>query len=361
MFYSYFVYSILVFSICVITYYAYRNKLSYSVLWLPISIYAITIGCRYEVGTDWINYKEYYKEILRGDDLTLEYLYVFLNHVIAYFKLAYPCLFITLAFIHINCLYRFLLEHRKILFWGILLFFVGGPFISTLNIMRQATAFLFFILSIKYIKQHDWKRYIIMILIAYGFHSSSIILLPLYFVNRIDKRFVSYKFSLAFLFLISIFIGKYVMGFLLDLFFSNVSSLQYSRYEEVVSDSNLSYGLGFLVIKLVDFLLIFFASKLSNYNKNKEFDIIWWIYFIGVLVFNLGLSNELVIRFSYCMVSLRFIVLAYLCNYAYNKVQSHIYITLTTSVIILLNFLLFYSAIAKSHSGCSPFEFFFNI
>ncbi len=361
MFYSYFVYTLLVFSISIISYYAYRNKSSYSVLWIPIIIYSLVLGCRYGVGTDWYNYKDYYIESLRGNDLNLEYLFATLNKVVAYLGFDYPFFFFIVSFIHIKCLYTFLLEHRKILFFGILLFFLGGPFITSLNIIRQVTSFFIFLLSIKYIIRHDWKRYLLLTLIAYGFHSSSIILLPLYFVNRININLINRSFILSSLFLMSLLIGKYLLTSFVDIFFANITSMQYMRYESSFLENNLTYGFGFLSIKVIDFLLIFLAPQLLKNNSKEGFHEIWWIYYIGVLIFNIGMSNELIIRLSFCLVSLRFIVLAFLFDYSFSNVKKHKVVTVFAIVVLLLNIIAFYSSVANSYSGCSPFQFFFEI
>lgn len=356
--FTYIIYTSLLFIMCLCTYYIVRFRTKSSILFIPIIFYSIVIGLRYETGADWSAYKNIFIDILHNNDVNLEYAYMLLNRFIASLHMSYQYLFITIAFLQITLLYLFLEHHKHILFWGTLFFFILGPFFSSLNILRQSIAFFIFLNSIRYIVEKDWKRYFIGIIIAFGFHSSSLILLPMYFINRINNIYLKKQVILSLFFILSILLGEIIIEKSTFYFFQLVDIPQYSRYAIGFEDNTFSYGIGFWCIKIIDFTLIFYASKLGNTFKKEGFPIIWWIYYIGVLIFNLGMANQLIIRLSYCMTSLRFIILSFLCYYTFSMVRCKTkLITCITILILTFGFFSFYSSIAQGHNGCSPFKF----
>lgn len=359
MLFSYVVYTLLVIVVCSVTFYVWRNRnVSYSILLIPSLCYALLIGMRYDVGADWFSYHDYYMYVLEGGDLDLEFAYVFLNKVIAFVGLNYQMFFITVALIQIGLLYKFLESRKKIWVWGVFLYFLIGPFFSSLNLLRQSLAFFVFLYSLQYIVNRDWKRYIVVMVLAFGFHSSSLVLAPLYFVNRIDDKFLEKRFLLLGLFALTILLGATLMERLGNLFFEMVDAWQYQRYASGFLENSFSYGLGFIGIKLIDTIMICYAAKLNGMFKKEGFAVIWWIYYIGVLIFNMGMANQLTIRMSYCMTSLRFVLLSYLCYYTFSIVRCKTkLVSVITIGILMFCVMSFYGAIAQGHNGCSPFHF----
>ena len=55
------------------------------------------------------------------------------------------------------------------------------------SFMRQATVLGIYMLSLRYILERNWKKYFVIMLIAFTIHSSSLIALPLYFVPTIKN------------------------------------------------------------------------------------------------------------------------------------------------------------------------------
>ena len=189
-----------------------------------------------------------------------------------------------MALLEILLLYKFLERRRRICFFGVLLYFLIGPFFSSLNLVRQSLAFFVFLYALRYIESRDWKRYAVMMILAFGFHTSSLVLVPLYFVNRIDDSFLNKRILLLGLFALTVLFGSTLMERLGNLFFEMVDAWQYQRYASGFLENSFSYGLGFIGIKLIDLIMICYAAKLNRVFKNEGFTVIWWIYYIGVLI-----------------------------------------------------------------------------
>lgn len=99
------------------------------------------------------------------------------------------------------------------------LFFATGVYFDTFNGLRQyiATAIIFF--AFKYIKSDEFYKYLSWCLVAALFHYSAVIMIPVYFIRKVD---IGLKKSLLIV-LISIFGSR--------LIYEGVSTiLQYTRY-----------------------------------------------------------------------------------------------------------------------------------
>lgn len=63
-----------------------------------------------------------------------------------------------------------------------IILFLALTFFFTFTYLRQMIGASIAWLSVRYIIQRDWKKYLIVVLIAYGFHNSALIFLPAYWI-----------------------------------------------------------------------------------------------------------------------------------------------------------------------------------
>lgn len=89
------------------------------------------------------------------------------------------CAFITNA-LNLYCIYKY----AKPFDIAIYLYFATVIFYVTMNGMRQALVASVFFWSVRFIIKGNWLAYFIIILILRYFHSSAILLLPVYFIAR---------------------------------------------------------------------------------------------------------------------------------------------------------------------------------
>ena len=96
----------------------------------------------------------------------------------------------------------------NVIFSIALIFFIRYYFL-TLNIVRQGIAMSIILCSYKYIKEKNFKKYIITILLASCFHMMSLIYIPIYFLYKVDWK---KKRNLVIMVLLPIlFIGLYLI------------------------------------------------------------------------------------------------------------------------------------------------------
>lgn len=117
-------------------------------------------------------------------------------------------------------------------------FIIGRNFIQ----IRAGLAYAILMLSIKYIFEKDWKRYFLIVFIAWTLHRSCIVAVPLYFVcNWIHVKKWHVYLALVFSFLIGIFGQEFVHGLVED----NASDLNVGdRYIDAGGETKQLEGLG---------------------------------------------------------------------------------------------------------------------
>ena len=144
--------------------------------------------------------------------------------------------------------------------------FYGRSFIQ----IRAGLAYAVLMLSIKYIYEKDWKRYFLIVFIAWTLHRSCIMAVPLYFVcNWIHVKKWHVYVALVFSFLVGIF-GQ---GFVHNIVEDNASDLSIgNRYIDAGGEKKQLMGRGMRnpMIYFQCFILLmytFLEERLAPLNK----------------------------------------------------------------------------------------------
>ena len=145
-------------------------------------------------------------------------------------------------------------------------FIIGRNFVQ----IRAGLAYAILMLSIKYIFEKDWKRYFLIVFIAWLFHRSCIVAIPLYFVcNWIHVKKWHVYVALVFSFLVGIFGQSFVHSIVED----NASDLNVGeRYIDAGGETKQLEGLGMRnpMIYFQCFILLmytFLEERLAPLNK----------------------------------------------------------------------------------------------
>lgn len=117
-------------------------------------------------------------------------------------------------------------------------FIIGRNFVQ----IRAGLAYAILMLSIKYIFEKDWKRYFLIVFVAWLFHRSCIVAIPLYFIcNWIHVKKWHVYVALFFSFLV----GLFGQGLVHNLVEDNASDLNIGvRYTDAGGEEKQLVGLG---------------------------------------------------------------------------------------------------------------------
>ncbi|URZ87629.1 EpsG family protein [Floricoccus penangensis] len=247
--------------------------LSFLVVFIPSAI-------RYFVGIDYTTYTFFQiPATLNGrTDIKVEPLYKILIKFGFWLGKGetYQYIFALTAFIIIIFVFLYIKDQSTNLYLSVFIFMFGGFFTFSLSGMRQSIAVAIFLYSLKFIKENKIFPYMVCVLIATLFHTSSLLYIFFYFIKkiRINPYFVVTVMGLVFIF------GNMMRSAIF--YVSNKLGL-YSEYFNGEFD-NGSYGRILIVHALVVMLLIlviYFMRKNELYEKiNTELQ----LHYMGCLI-----------------------------------------------------------------------------
>lgn len=281
-------------------------------------------GFRDGLGQDYLGYemdiKYGYNSVISLYEPMYSILVLLINHTFLSSKFFFLFMAIITNVLFVTSFYRY---KQKNTFLIMFIYLFGVIFYaSSFNLVRQMCAASIFVYGIKYIKDRNFIKYLLFVLIAASIHASAIFLIPVYFIaNKIYSNSI-----LIFLLVLSIYLGQTVV-------INDVSSLSrfllsYDRYVTVESPDTSS-GYLTLFFNICLFLLIIRKEKLiTNCNLNIEFN----LFFIGVILYNLMPSLYMIFRFAIYFIMFAPIVLPYL-HVVFPKQLAYTFLVLFFSVL----------------------------
>lgn len=260
------------------------------------------------IGTDILVYVKPYFDYIKNYGVVwlyrnsnCEILYLFLNYLIIIVGGNFKVLLFTITFLISLIYYIYAKENREsniLITYSVYLFVIFG---ITLNLVRQSIAMVIVLYSTKYLKKHQFKRYLMMILIACGFHSTAIIMIALYFIYCFfGTNFENLvKMIISLISLIIVFLSKEIINYLY-VFFNKFDSNYIERY----INHNLDFNLSWEIVKITIFIVLMVLLKYNKeridnkYDKNY-FHFCKFLLILDLIFFQLGAIFKYSERFSY--------------------------------------------------------------
>lgn len=119
--------------------------------------------------------------------------------------------------------------------------------------IRAGLSYAIILMAVQYITKRDWKRYFAWVFVAYLFHHSAIIAVPLYFLCMIDIKKKHIVIGTVIAFIIAGFYSNVVRSLVAD----NASDLDVNTY--VVEEYQRDWGLSNPMIYFQTFLLMVYT------------------------------------------------------------------------------------------------------
>lgn len=293
--------------------------------YIPILLFTLVFGFRYSVGVDWENYREIYEVELTGMSFAemLETRYeigfiviVYLCHLL---QLPTYMLFVCISALQIVLLYKAFKDENEILPYVYLtLIFSGIAIQSFCNVMRQDIAFCIFLCAIKYAKERRIIPYILLCALAFCFHKSAIILLPIYFIwirrESIFNRPIV-QLIIFFCCIMAFFINpiQTLLGYVDKL----IILVGYEDYIDHAMDMTTSSIFGPLRMALIlaHIAVICLSNNIKRFYNNNLFNRFYDLYFIGVCCYFFFLGNMMFGRITLYFTNFTFIMFGYALYY----------------------------------------------
>ncbi|MFD2532961.1 EpsG family protein [Gracilimonas halophila] len=370
--FTYIFYLSLLFFLVISTYYLKDKKLKGKKYYDPndlnilyvliVIVISFFVGIRFEVGNDWDGYVTDFLSLTSNSsfsyfDQYYELGYYTLNWLVGVLNLGYQWVFFSSAII--AWYFYFKSVPRYIIPLFIFFIFTDEFFFSGMNLVRQFTAMALWVFSVKFIIDRNLKLFLLSIIGASLFHSSSLLLIPFYFIpyeklyNQIYWMII-YGVSLIAVFFLDLSTIYQNLDLLVLALSDDIGTVErYARYAESgrLAAEETSLGLGFTFKLLVNFLIIMLSK--SWIKRRPELKPYLVLFFIGAILFNIFYEFQLIGRLTNYFLIFRPLVLAYIIYFYWVFKKDRI----IGPFIIFLYFLILLAAIYGSSNMCCPYQF----
>lgn len=255
--------------------------------------FILFVGVRHEVGTDYNSYKE----IFDNHYELAEFGYNKISQMVHHIGGGFTILMLVCAFINISSLH-YVFSRYKYYFISFLLFIImSGGYSFMVNGIRQALAIGFFLIAVHYI--NNLKKYLLFIILASCFHLSSIVLLPFYWVCKMN-----FNSRLAFKVILLLLIFSKIINYS-QVFIPLIQYTIYGKYLEIITSLNTETGtgLGFLFINIIGLIVLYKGDYLLK--KHPEIKNFMWMFFCffftRILFENISVLLRIALYFDYSL------------------------------------------------------------
>ena len=310
---------------------------------VPVSLISLIIGLRYDVGVDYLAYKEIYETRFVGgfnESLeNIEFLYAVISFCCYKFGMPYYLLFVIMAFIPFYFYYKSFHCFRYLFPYATYFLISLGILFLYLNIQRQAIAFFILLYSVNYIIKKRLFFFLLCCLIAAGFHVTSFYFIPCFLFYYFPQRQLLSSNFLVFVYTLTWLFSSYLQHFLFEMITPFLSG-RYATYLEIMNEWEMEggSGIGLIILHLVDIILILNSSILFYKYRQERFDIYFRIYFVGTIIANIAGVNMVLSRLPFCFTSMKIIVASFFVCYVLSIWRYNNFLKRKFSLVLLVVF-----------------------
>lgn len=323
-------------------------------------ILSIIIGGRYNVGTDWPQYFDYYRFIHTYYSLntilekSLEPGFLLLGFVCNGLGLSSSGYFFVIALLIFLLIYGGI-KDRPFLYSWVAIFFMTQFHTVSINVIRQAIAISIFLFSTRYISNNLLKL-AVCICLAFSFHYSSVIFLLALIIDRDWFLFLDKKYRVSLLFIASVILAPILMQVTMELLPMLEMSEKYMRNASTADEELMtaSSGLGLIFIKICDLCLILTSDKVIGYYNDVKVKCLYRLFFIGIILSNIFGLSVMLSRLPLGLVMLRIYILSLACHYFFKVERKYFLLGLA---LLFINLLMIITGVLHGDGGCSPYQF----
>ncbi|MGR3187888.1 biofilm exopolysaccharide biosynthesis protein EpsG [Bacillus subtilis] len=306
------------------------NKL---LIWIPLASLVLVSGLRYRVGTDFQTYTLLYE--LAGDYQNVWQIFGFgtaktatdpgftaLLWLMNFITEDPQIMYFTVAVVTYSFIMKTLADYGRPFELSVFLFLGTFHYYASFNGIRQYMVAAALFWAIRYIISGNWKRYFLIVLVSSLFHSSALIMIPVYFIVR-RKAWSPAIFGLSALFLGMTFLyQKFISVFVVVL-----ENSSYSHYEKwLMTNTNGMNVIKIAVLVLPLFLAFCYKERLRSLWP--QIDIVVNLCLLGFLFGLLATKDVIFARFNIYFGLYQMILVPYFVRIFDEKSNALIYIAI---------------------------------
>jgi len=324
------------------------KKNQYNVWDFILIVILITIaGIRYGIGTDYTMYSNMYFHPTQANydkvEIGFKWFiqacnFVFGDVVWAFFLL---CSALTIIPIYVT-IKKYATKPGEAIFYFVAL----GFYTLTFNMVRQSIAMAITIFALRYMFEKKAIKYILCVGIASLFHTTAIIMIPMYWLSKIKLT----KKQLYLLGGILLSLGTLAVP-IFNFAITNIP--QYAMYEAYAEYSDIESGIGTFLVSGVYIILICFAiaQRKKIVKLNENYYRIINLAVISIFFIALSLKNTLFARMIYyLLIPLVLILPEYISAFKeQNRKYVQFFIIIACMVFYMMNIYFFNGVYPYNH------------
>ena len=272
-----------------------RIRLPHVVQIIPMIPLTVIAAIRYGVGQDYFyTYTRIFEKVVAGrsEEAWGDIGYTFLNKIVAVFSQDYASIFIVTSIIFCVCIFYAIYCNSDDIVLSSFLLVCSGYYFCFLNGIRQMMAVSILMISLKYVREKKGLRFAICILLASLLHLTSVVFIPVYFMDKL--KLTNRKRLL-------IVVLCYVLSGPLSSLISKIIML--TKYSWYITDSYSVERVGY-VSTLLGIGILCFACIFSTRKNALLIDIQMIAVCINAFIGRLPLASRMVWLFGMSVIFL---------------------------------------------------------
>lgn len=329
----------------------------------PVLLFSIAFGLRYGVGIDFYAYLKSFSASYEELESYYEPGLVCIIKLCRNFGLGSNTFFFLLAFIQILFLYLSFRDNiAPAVFLPSSLIFTGIAMAGYMNNIRQTIALCIFAFAVHYISNRRFLLYILFIALAFLFHKSAVILLPLYFIwAKKDSYFHSIPWQIILAtvaFMLALIID---LPSILNAFSGLLEVMGYARYldsDRIAGDAAI--GVGYIMTIVLYIIIIVYSKRMKQFYASRTFNIMYDLFYIGVLCEFLFRGSMMLNRITYYFNGFKTLFIAFILYFLYKNRKQDRMIFYSYIIIWVILIITFIRCMVLSESNTMQFVFSFQ-
>lgn len=298
------------------------------VFWGSVVLLILISSIRWNVGTDWYSYIEFYTNIrsyVAHPELNMmERGFTYINYAIASLNLGYTALLTIMAFLMIGIKAKVIFEHRQIMMLSLFLYYCY--FLADIFGVRQFLAISLTLYSVRFIVDRRFLPFLLVVLIAASIHITAIFFVFSYWIYHIRySPLLLYSALLLALLLGFMDIGGFAVETVLKIVGvdSRVGDklMEYGKdgMETAKGNPYVSFAVG--VAKRALFLPLFISCQrfISPLHRNRYTGYLNLLIFGNIIYLLFMISLPVIARLSTGFLLFEIFILGYLVIAVQNK------------------------------------------
>lgn len=252
-----------------------------------VVIFTLFRGLRWKCGTDWEQYHQVFLlsewnnifTFNRYGEEIMEFGYIFTNVLLKSIIPSYTFFLLVTNFFILFSYYKFSFKYTKFP----IITFVTLIFCSIFFPVRQHIAVSIILLSLPYILNRKIFKFTLCIISAMSFHTSAIVFLPIYFINKFNINIIT-RISIC---ILATICGKYLKEIFIEI--SNfigwsMISNRLEIYTGITKEENISRSWFGTIILIIWLYLFYIFQKKVHIMRTDYFNLFINMYTIYLLI-----------------------------------------------------------------------------